>query len=340
LSGHRLPVEGLAFHPTFTVVASCSEDSTIKIWDWETGEFEQTIKGHTKAVHDVDFSFDGKLLISCSSDLTLKLWDSTSGYSIFKTLHGHDHTISSVRFVPPRGDLAVSCSRDRAIKVWDVSSGYCVRTIANAHNDWIKSVSSSDDGAWYLSAGMDQVARIWDAQGKSAESRYELRGHEHVIECSVFAPISAYPFLAEIAQAPKMKISVEPGKFVATGSRDKTIRLWSAQGGEAFKTLIGHDNWVRALVFHPGGKYLLSSADDKTIRCWDLEQQGRCIRTIDDAHSHFVTTLRWAPSTAQIQSNSETNGAAKATSQGTKAGGIRCVIASGGVDLEVKIWMP
>jgi platelet-activating factor acetylhydrolase IB subunit alpha len=62
LSGHRMPVTGLAFHPTFTVIASCSEDSTIKIWDWETGEFEQTIKGHTKSVHDVDFSFDGKLL--------------------------------------------------------------------------------------------------------------------------------------------------------------------------------------------------------------------------------------------------------------------------------------
>ena len=62
LSGHRLPITGLAFHPTFTVVASCSEDTTIKIWDWETGEFEQTIKGHTKSVHDVDFSFDGKLL--------------------------------------------------------------------------------------------------------------------------------------------------------------------------------------------------------------------------------------------------------------------------------------
>lgn len=62
LSGHRMPVTGLAFHPTFTVIASCSEDSTIKIWDWETGEFEQTIKGHTKSVHDVDFNFDGKLL--------------------------------------------------------------------------------------------------------------------------------------------------------------------------------------------------------------------------------------------------------------------------------------
>lgn len=172
LSGHRMPITGLAFHPTFTVVATSSEDSTIKVWDWETGEFEQTIKGHTKPVHDVDFSFDGKLLsidlvhllvslfcvVSCSSDLTLKVWDSTNAYTILKTLHGHDHTISSVRFIPPRGDLAISCSRDNSIKVWDVLSGYCVRTISNAHSDWIRKVSSSDDGAWYLSAGKDQVS--------------------------------------------------------------------------------------------------------------------------------------------------------------------------------------
>ena len=92
-------------------------------------------------------------------------------------------------------------------------------------------------------------------------------------------------------------------------------------------------------MFHPGGKYLLSSADDKTIRCWDLEQDGRCVRTIDDAHSHFVTCLRWAP--GQIAAQPESNGLSKGSGDsGGKVGGIRCVVASGGVDLEVRIWMP
>src|SRR5271170_1253223 len=74
LSGHRMPITGLAFHPTFTVVASCSEDTTIKVWDWETGEFEQTIKGHTKPVHDVDFSFDGKLLSMQTRAIWPAIW--------------------------------------------------------------------------------------------------------------------------------------------------------------------------------------------------------------------------------------------------------------------------
>lgn len=110
--------------------------------------------------YSVSFNIFCANVVSCSSDLTIKLWDSTNAYAILKTLHGHDHTISSVRFVPPRGDLAVSCSRDRSIKVWDVLSGYCVRTISGAHNDWIRKVSSSDDGALYLSAGNDQVKRL------------------------------------------------------------------------------------------------------------------------------------------------------------------------------------
>jgi len=96
-------------------------------------------------------------IVSCSSDLTLKVWDTTNAYSILRTLHGHDHTISSVRFIPPRSDLAVSCSRDRSIRVWDILSGYCTRTITDAHSDWIRRISPSDDGAWYLSAGNDQV---------------------------------------------------------------------------------------------------------------------------------------------------------------------------------------
>jgi len=52
---------------------------------------------------------------------------------------------------------------------------------------------------------------------------------------------------------------------------------------------VGHDNWVRGLLFHPSGKYIVSVADDKTIRVWDVKNKRNC-KTLE-AHQHFVTSL-------------------------------------------------
>lgn len=52
---------------------------------------------------------------------------------------------------------------------------------------------------------------------------------------------------------------------------------------------VGHDNWVRGVMFHPGGKYLISCSDDKTLRIWDYKNK-RCAKALA-AHEHFATTL-------------------------------------------------
>src|ERR1700712_4592776 len=205
LQSHREPITCVAFHPVFSSLASGSEDYTIKIWDWELGELERTVKGHTKAVLDVDFGGPrgGTLLASCSSDLTIKLWDPSDEYKNIRTLPGHDHSVSAVRFIPSgaagspsSGNLLVSASRDKSLRIWDVSTGYCVKTI-RGHADWVRDVSPSFDGRFLLSAGNDFTARLWDAS--SGEPKATLLGHEHVIECCVFAPPTAYENLATLA---------------------------------------------------------------------------------------------------------------------------------------------
>lgn len=79
-------------------------------------------------------------------------------------------------------------------------------------------------------------------------------------------------------------------EYLASGSRDKSIKLWEAKSGRCLITLVGHDNWVNDLVFHPCGKYLLSASDDKTLRVWDLSN-GRCYRRLANVHDHFITSL-------------------------------------------------
>lgn len=179
-------------------------------------------------------------------------------------------------------------------------------------------------------------------------------GHEHYIECCALAPPSAYKYLAPLAGLKKPPAASSLAEFMATGARDKTIRLWDSRG-TCLTTLIGHDNWVRALVFHPGGKYLLSAADDKTVRCWDLSQDGRCVRVVGEPHERFISSLRWAPSIVRSAAavSEPTNGGTPGDSQngakdattGDGAAGqtaqdvqIRCVIATGGVDWKLRIF--
>ncbi|RUP47782.1 putative platelet-activating factor acetylhydrolase isoform 1B alpha subunit [Jimgerdemannia flammicorona] len=307
LTGHRNPITRVAFHPVYQVLASASEDTTIKIWDYETGEFERTLKGHTKAVQDLAFDSKGNYLVSCSADLTIKVWDINNDYKCVKTLYGHDHSVSSVSFLPS-GDIIVSASRDKTIKLWELSSGYCVKTFSG-HNEWVRSVVPSEDGKFLVSCSNDQTSRVWDST--TGECKMDFRGHDHVVECAIFAPVNAYSFIRELigSNTKGNKEQPIPGQYIVTGSRDKTIKLWDISG-QLLHTMIGHDNWVRGLVFHPSGKFLLSASDDKTLKIWDLKT-GRAMKTLE-AHAHFVTCISYCAASP--------------------------VVATGSVDQTVKIW--
>ncbi|PFH54236.1 hypothetical protein AMATHDRAFT_53112 [Amanita thiersii Skay4041] len=336
LTGHRAAVTRVAFHPQYSVLASASEDATVKIWDWETGEFERTLKGHTKSVVDVDFDHKGHLLVTCSNDLFIKIWDSQNEWKNTKTFPGHEHSVSTVRFLP--GDQhIVSASRDRTIRIFDVATTHLIRTIIG-HTEWVRYAVPSDDGRYIISGSKDQTVRLWDHQ--TGEQKMEMRGHDNDVEVVVFAPISAYAAIRDLAGIPNTDRNKRHGLYAASGSRDKTIKIWDTQSGQMLKNLPGHDNWVRALAFHPSGKYLLSSSDDKTIRVWELST-GRCMKTVE-AHGHFVQTLAWGRQIASSSAgHTNANGAeAGPSSSSPEAEKLVNVVATGSVDQTIKIWLP
>ncbi|KAI0029132.1 dynein regulator [Vararia minispora EC-137] len=323
LTGHRDAVNAVAFHPVYSALVSASDDATLKVWDWETGELERTLKGHTKRVTDCEFDSKGKSLVSASYDLFIKLWNVENDYQNFATLRGHEHSVSSARFLPG-DDRIVSSSRDQSVRIWEIATTHCVKVI-RPHSDWVRCAIPSLDGKYVVTCSMDHTAHVVEIN--SGTTKAELRGHDNVVEAAVFVPKASVPALRELTgqKGPAITDTISVA-HVVTASRDKTIKIWDAIRGQCLHTLVGHDDWVRALVFHPNGKYLLSSSDDHTIRIWELKT-GRCIRKIE-AHERFVACLAWGRQ------------ALSSAGDGNEGPTLMNVIASGSSDQTVKVWIP
>ena len=154
------------------MVASASDDKTVRLWDAATEAAHQTLKGHLDWVTSVAFSPDGKVVASASNDETVRLWDAATG-AARQTLEGHSHSVMSVAFSPD-GKVVASASVDGTVRLWDAATGAARQTLVG-HSHLVMSVAFSPDSKVVASASYDKTVRLWDAATGAA--RQTLEGH-------------------------------------------------------------------------------------------------------------------------------------------------------------------
>ena len=92
------------------------------------------------------------------------------------------------------------------------------------------------------------------------------------------------------------------GKTIASGSADKTVRLWDANTGTLLKTLTEHTGDVHSVQFSPNGKTIASASSDKTVRLWDAST-GTLLKTFT-GHIGEVHSVQFSPNGKTIASGS------------------------------------
>lgn len=286
LIGHTLAVTRAAFSPNGRYLLSASLDSTLKIWQEQTGQEMLTLKGHQGPVMAGLFSPDGLHILSASWDRTLKLWDVPTGLELL-TFRGHTDRVQDCAY-HPAGDRFVSASEDQTLKIWQVDTGQCLLTLTG-HPAPVNSCVYSPDGQYILSAADDQTLKIWQAD--TGHEIRTLRGHTGPVLAGAYHPSGRWVVSASADKTlivwsvadgePLFKLeghqdiitscAFSPdGQLIMSTSYDRTLKLWSAENGNLVACLTGHTDWVRAGAYSPNGKRLLSAASDESLKIWQV----------------------------------------------------------------------
>lgn len=272
LRGHTDWIGRITWSPDGGMLASPSDDMTIRLWDTKTGRCLRTLKGHKNAVQCVAFDPMGRTLASASTDKTLIIWDPASGKQLY-TLSGHQGAVNIVAFDPADGTL-VSGSDDKTIKLWDPARGKLLRTLTG-HEDSVTSVAFHPAGGMLASGSEDKTVKLWE--GKSGQLLRTLNGRENYFVTSVSFNSA--------------------GSIVSTsGLNDSTVLLRKVEDGSPVFRLEGHtSDSLRCAVFSPTGNLLASQGWDDSIRMWRTDTRVCVAKISEEISNHISQTLAFNP---------------------------------------------
>ncbi|OAQ60074.1 vegetative incompatibility protein HET-E-1 [Purpureocillium lilacinum] len=276
LEGHHRSVISVAFAHDSALVASGSDDRTIRLWRTATGECIRTLEGHDSMVKSVAFSHDSALVVSGAWDQTVRIWRTVTGECI-QTLEGHDSWVTSVAFSHDSA-LVVSGSYDKTVRFWRTITGECIQTL-EGHDDWVTSVAFSHDSALVASGSDDRTIRVW--RTATGECIQMLKGHSDDVTSVAFSHDSA---------------------LLVSGSNDETIRVWRTATGECVQMLKGHSDDVMSVAFSHDSALVLSGSSDKAIRVWRTAT-SECVQTLV-GHGLGVNSAAFSHDSALVLSGS------------------------------------
>jgi WD40 repeat protein len=337
LRGHRSLVRSVAFHPMGQLMATSSNDSTVKLWrlssDNSSADCVATLErrngGHSKWVNSVAFHPKAPLLATGSGDTTVKLWrlvttpdglisSATRVATLDSDKEGHSDSVRSVAFHPTAPLLATG-SNDETVRLWRlmttpdglISSATRVATLDESnggHSSSVYSIAFHPTAPLLATGSYDRTVRLWLLSSDNSSATCvaildsDKEGHSGPVTSVAFHPTAP---------------------LLATGSDDNTVKLWQLSSDNTSADCVatldrengckGHSGNVYSVAFHPTAPLLATSSIDDTIKLWQLSSDNSsatCVATLDksnEGHSSSVLSVAFHPKAPLLATSSADN---------------------------------
>ena len=291
---HGTPVTSVCWSPDGKYV-SCGTTQTCFLWNADTYANITTLKQDGNTVYSVAFSSDSKYLLTGGKTNTL-VWEIET-QKIAHTIATEGNVVSW----SPDGKHVVTAGSGVA-QLWDAGSFKLLKPLTFGMRSccWTK-----ESKVFYALYG-DRIHSLTMSDDKSSSQPIQVAasgsmvwtpGRPVVAGLGTNSPIlfdSATGKLIATLEGHKSYVSTvlwsRDNKFLATGSADKTVKIWDATG-KLLRTLEGHESTVSALAWTGDGRIATAGAD-KMVRIF-APGSDTAEKTLK-GHTHAVTALSWS----------------------------------------------
>lgn len=276
-AGHFDGVYSLAWSPDGNQIASSSADNTVHIWDALSGG-NVSIYGYSNAANCLAWSSDGIFIAAGFADGEVQVWTPYESGNL--QMPGQGKAVNGLAWSPISGSrILASASSDTTVVIQNTEQAGI--TVLEHQAGAINSVTWSPDDGWYLaSAADDHTVVVWDTN--THQVAYPIyAGHTNAVTSVVWLPNSVY---------------------IASGSLDRTARIWDPTTGATLITYQEHMAAVQAIASSPDNSLIASGSADGTVRIWSTFDGNT--RMVYTGHTNIVTSVAWSPDGKYIASGS------------------------------------
>ena len=271
---------------------------------------------HERIVFGAAFSPSGDVLAAASLDGTVSLWRMDG--VLLNKYHLHKAPVYAVVFSPDGRQIA-SSSADGTIAVFDRKGK--VRFRISSHTNKVKTIDWSPDGRYLASGDDGTLVKIHDA--RNGRFLMDLKKQKQPVNAVAFSPNSKELYVAErgthlvvyrtvswkyarsfqVHKSAVWDVAVSrDGKYLATGSKDKSVRVWTPEGKQV-RAIEDLPAEVWTLYFSPDSSRVVCGLRDGQVALLDLKS-GKA-HTVFRSHKTGIPAIAWSPSGALICTGSK-----------------------------------